>query len=413
MTFTDEIAFAWRYLRSRRKQGFISVISIFSFLGIMLGVATLIIVMAVMNGFHHELLGRILGINAHLNIAKFGSTMPLEQPLINKLSQTEGVKHVLPVAQGQVLAIANEQHQGVMIHGMSKESLTKKPLITDSITVGSLDDWGAGKLVVGVRLAEKLGVGIGKIITFISPKMTNTFLAPIPRMKDYEIVAIFDVGMIEYDSSSVFMTLADAQTFLKLGEQITSIEIEAHDANNLQPIKNQLQHVITSDYGITDWQQANSSFFNSLKVERNVMFLILSLIIMVAAFNIISGMVMLVNSKGKEIAILRTMGMGKATIMRIFLLCGAFIGVVGTLCGVLLGVGFAANIETIRGWLEAATGTELFSAEIYFLSTLPAKLVAKDVIKVVGMALILSLLATLYPAWRASKQDPVEGLRYE
>jgi len=200
---------------------------------------------------------------------------------------------------------------------------------------------------------------------------------------------------------------------LKLGQNITAIEVEGYDPKQLQPLIQGVQSVIPPEYALTDWQQANSSFFNSLKVERNVMFLILSLIIMVAAFNIISGMVMLVNSKAKEIAILRTMGMGKGSILRIFLLCGAFIGVLGTLCGFLLGVGFAANIETIRGWLENATGTELFNAEVYFLSTLPAKLIVSDVVKVVGMALILTLLATLYPAWRAAAQQPVDGLRYE
>jgi lipoprotein-releasing system permease protein len=404
---------AGRYLRPRRQEGFVSVIAAFSFLGIMLGVGTLIVVLAVMSGFRAELLSRVLGFNGHITVQAGPEGIAGFDQLVQRLRSLNGVVMVTPLVTGQVMVTANEVASGALVRGIRPDDLLARRAIADSVQAGALADLTKDQIAIGSRMAYRMGVGLGDRLQLISPKGTSTALGTVPRIKAYEVGAIFEVGMYEYDNSVIFMPLEAAQLYFQLDQRANELEVTVTDPDRVWGHRNAIAAAVGGAGRLVDWQQANASFFTALKVERNVMFLILSLIIMVAAFNIISGMIMLVKDKGRDIAILRTMGATRGAIMRIFFMSGAAIGVVGTLAGFLLGLGFAANIETIRQWLQVFTGTDLFSAEIYFLSHLPARIETGDVASVVAMGLALSLLATLYPAWRAARLDPVEALRYE
>ncbi len=407
---------AFRYLRPRRQEGFVSVIAIFSLLGIMLGVATLIIVMSVMNGFRAELLGRILGLNGHISVyAQSPGGLPNYDAIEKKIAETGNVTLVTPVVEGQVMASNNGRASGAIVRGVRAADLAKRPTIADNIVFGSLDDFkGEDTVIMGARLAMKLGVGVGDNVNLISPKGNVTAFGSVPRVRAYKVVGLFDIGMYEYDSGFIFMPLDAAQIYFRLPEKISHFEVMLEDPSRLSSSMNDLLSNLSGEHlRLVNWQQSNSSFFNALQVERNVMFLILTLIILVAAFNIISGMVMLVKDKGRDIAILRTMGATRSSVMRIFFLAGASIGVVGTLSGLILGVLFCLNIENIRQFIQSLTGADLFNAEIYFLSQLPADMDVSEVVLVCVMSLTLSFLATVYPAWRASRLDPVEALRYE
>jgi lipoprotein-releasing system permease protein len=405
---------AMRYLRARRKEGFISVIAGFSLLGIALGVATLIIVMSVMNGFRHELLGRILGLNGHLTMEAYQGPLPDYDRLTEELRQLPMVKMADPLVQGQAMVTVKDRAVGAVVRGMRPEDVKARAIFASNIKEGSLDRFhGEDVVIIGRRMAEGLGVGVGDQITLISPQSTATLIGLIPRIKAYEVVGIFEIGMSEYDSGFVFMPLEAAQLYFKMPGAASDIEITVDDPDRIAAAVDAIQAKIGGNYRFIDWQQANSSFFGAIQVERNVMFLILTLIIVVAAFNIISGQIMLVKDKGRDIAILRTMGATRGMIMRIFLLSGASIGVLGTGLGFGFGLAFADNIEQIRQWLQGLLHTRLFPEEIYFLSQLPAIVDPGEVTTVVVMSLTLSLLATLYPSWRAARLDPVEALRYE
>ena len=404
---------AIRYLRARRQEGFISVIAWFSLLGIALGVATLIIVMSVMNGFRAELLGRVLGLNGHVTVYSTSPTLSDFDTLAEKVAKLPGVKEATPIVEGQVMATGRGEAKGALVRGIRQDDLKVRQIMINGLRGGSYQDLKGNSVAVGARLARSLGLWVGDKITLISPKGNVTAFGTVPRMRAYKIAAVFDVGMYEYDSTFVYMPLPTAQKYFKTPGAVTYLEVMVDEPFKAPEMTVDIYQSAGGNVRVFDWQQTNKSFFDALQVERNVMFLILSLIIMVAAFNIISSLIMLVKDKGKDIAILRTMGATRGMIMRVFLISGASVGFIGTISGFVLGLAFCLNIETIRQALQSITGTDLFSAEIYFLSHLPAKVDSGEVISVLAMALGLSFLATLYPSWRAARIDPVEALRYE
>jgi lipoprotein-releasing system permease protein len=403
-----------RYLRSRRKEGFISVIAGFSFLGIMLGVATLIIVMAVMNGFRKELLDKILGLNGHLLV------QPLEQPLTDwevvaeRLSKIPGVRLAAPIVEGQALSSSPFNSAGVLVRGIRSADLTKLTSIANNLKQGTLEGFDTGQgLAIGRRLSDNLSVRAGDNITLVAPRGAVTPMGTTPRIKTYKVAAVFEIGMSEYDASIVFMPMPEAQLYFNRAGDVTAIEVYTDNPDRIDVFRRLVSAAAQRPIFMIDWRQRNATFFNALQVERNVMFLILTLIILVAALNIISGLIMLVKDKGRDIAILRTIGSTQGAIMRIFLITGSSIGIVGTIAGFLLGFLVCLNVESIRQFLSWLTRTELFSPELYFLSRLPAEMDVGETTAVVVMSLTLSLLATLYPSWRAARLDPVEALRYE
>jgi len=406
---------AWRYLRARRRETFISVIAGFSFTGIMLGVATLIIVMAVMNGFRAELLNRILGINGHLIMQPIDRPLDDYASLITRIDGISGVKFAIPVVEGQALVQGNiGAGTGALVRGLREEDLAKLKLVSDNIKQGTLQgfDQGGG-VAIGTRMAENLGLSIGDTLRVISPDGDVTPFGVNPRVKAYPIVAIFEIGMSEYDASIVMMPLSEAQLFFNQEGKVQSLEIFVDNPDKVDAMRAPVEEVAARQISMVDWRQRNQTFFSALQVERNVMFMILTLIVLVAALNIISGLIMLVKDKGRDIAILRTMGATRGAVMRIFLMTGAAIGVTGTLAGVVLGVVVCLNVERIRQFFSWLSGTTLFNPELYFLSTLPAKMDVGETFSVIAMALVLSFIATILPAWRAAKLDPVEALRYE
>jgi lipoprotein-releasing system permease protein len=403
-----------RYLRARRKEGFISVIAGFSFLGIMLGVATLIIVMAVMNGFRKELLGKILGLNGHLLV------QPLEAPLTDwevvsdRLSKVPGILLAAPLVEGQALASSPFQASGVLVRGVRVQDLKRLPSIANNIKQGTLDGFDEGQgVAIGRRLADQLSIRTGDNLTLVSPRGAVTPFGTTPRIKVYKVAAVFEIGMSEYDTAFVFMPLTEAQLYFNRSGDVTAIEVYTENPDRIDHFRRLVTAAAGRQIFMVDWRQRNATFFNALQVERNVMFLILTLIVLVAALNIISGLIMLVKDKGHDIAILRTIGATQGAVMRVFLITGASIGVIGTLTGFAVGTIICLNVESIRQFMSWLTNTELFSPELYFLSRLPAEMDAGETAAVVVMALTLSLLATLYPSWRAARLDPVEALRYE
>jgi lipoprotein-releasing system permease protein len=411
---TAERMVAWRYLKPTREEGFVSLVAAFAFLGIMLGVGTLIVVLAVMNGFRQELLDRILGVNGHAIVVAGPAGIDGWQELSGRILEAPGVRSVMPYVEGQVMASAGDVATGAVVRGVRPEDLGEREIFQGRVVQGSLDALARpDQAVIGSRMAARMGLTIGSTLSLISPKGAATAFGTVPRIKAFEVGGIFEVGMYEYDSTFIYIPLADAQAYFQLDGRVNAIDLMVADPEAVGGYRAGIERLLPAGARLIDWQQLNAHFFTALEVERNVMFLILTLIILVAAFNIITGLTMLVRSKGRDIAILRTIGASRPAIMRIFFLSGASIGVAGTLAGLVAGLLFALNVDSIRLVLEQLTGAELWSAEIRFLSALPSDVQTGDVVRIVGMGLALSFLATLYPAFRASRLDPVEALRYE
>ena len=410
---TFERMVAFRYLRARRQEGFISVIAIFSFLGIMLGVATLIIVMSVMNGFHAELLREILGLNGHLGVYSTQGGLKNFDALAERVKGVPGVVAVHPLIEGQVLANAQGRSLGALVRGMRESDVVSESLLSTHIRpLSARQEFSGDTIIVGSKLAASLGVRPGDQLTLLSPNGQATAFGNVPRVKAYRVAGTFEVGMYQYDSSLIFMPLEAAQIYFQKPDAVTSLQIFVDDPDRAHEIGFNLVQQLGAGFSVVDWQQSNA-LLGAVEIERNVMFIILSLIILVAAFNIISSMIMLVKDKTRDIAILRTMGATRGMVLRIFILSGASIGVVGTLAGFVLGIAFTTHIEEIREFLQRVLHVTLFNETIYFFTQIPAKIDPGEVGAVLGMAFGLSFLATLYPSWRAARLDPVEALRYE
>jgi lipoprotein-releasing system permease protein len=386
----------------------------FSFIGIMLGVATLIVVMAVMNGFRAQLIEKILGLNGHFIVQAMDSKLTDYDEVAARIARVPGVSSAIPLIEGQALASGVETSSGALVRGVRDEDLARVPGIAQGVKLGTLANFTeSGGLAIGSRLAASLGLALGDMLTLVSPRGNVTPLGVTPRIKAYPVVAIFEIGMTEYDSSFIFMPFDEAQIYFNQEGQATAIEIYLANADDIDRLRPAIEQAAERQVLLGDWRQRNATFFSALQVERNVMFLILTLIILIAALNIISGLTMLVKDKGHSIAILRTMGATRGAIMRIFFITGSSIGTVGTLAGFILGVVICLNVESIRQFISWLTQTDVFSPELYFLSQLPADMNSGETTAVIVMSLGLSYLATLYPAWRAARLDPVEALRYE
>ncbi|HEY8581120.1 MAG TPA: lipoprotein-releasing ABC transporter permease subunit [Beijerinckiaceae bacterium] len=405
---------ALRYLRARRAQGFVSVIAGFSFLGISLGVATLIVVMSVMNGFHIELMSKIIGINGHVFLQ--GAETPLNDydAVTDRIAKTPGVKVALPIVESAAGVSSPYQQAGALVRGVREQDIKRLPGIADNVKLGTLEGFDTAEgVAIGQKLAENLSVRIGDRVTILTARGAQTPFGIAPRIKSYPVVAIFQIGVSEFDGIFVFMPFEEAQAFFNKEGEASLIEAFVDNPERMDEMRKRLDASVQRPMIMTDWRERNRSFFEALKVERTVMFFILTLIVLVAALNIISGLTMLVKDKGRAIAILRTMGATRGAILRVFLITGSAIGVCGTIAGFALGLLVAKNLESIRQGLNTLLGLNLFDPNFYFLSRLPSVVVVSDVVLIVSLALGLSLVATIFPAWRAAKLDPVEALRYE
>jgi lipoprotein-releasing system permease protein len=427
---------AFRYLRARREEGFISVIASFSLVGITLGVGTLIVVMAVMNGFRVEMLRQMSGISGQLGIQGTRDGLDVTPELLARVRAVPGVVTATATAEGQVMAVAGDRVRGVILRGMSPDDFRARVPLAAAIDgpPGTREryrglcrsdddkpiDWGTLKgfgddfsVAVGRRLADLMGLKVGDRLQLVSPVSVATPLGVMPRSVSAQVAAVFCAGMYDYDANFVYAPLVDVQRLLNLGTKVTGIEVFVKDGAPLSDTRRLVTQAVGSQGWVFDWFQANVSFFVAVQAQTNVMFLVLTLIVLVAAFNIVSSLVMLVRTKTADIAILRTMGASRGAILRVFLIDGLAIGGSGTIIGVVLGLAFARNIEAIRQWLQHTFGLVLFDETLYLLAEMPSHIEWMEVAVIAGMALVFALMASLYPAFRASRLDPVEGLRRE
>ncbi len=418
MLFSYELWIAYRYLRARREDGFISIVSWFSLIGISLGVATLIIVMSVMNGFREELLSRIIGLNGHATLYIKEKSENFNVEKIEKiLLEFDEVVDIVPLVESTVMITFKGKSRGVVVRGLSIKDIKENTLLEQSINNITLNKFNEqNTIIIGERLAASLHLKIGDDVTIISPSGLNTPFGNAPMAKKFIFAGTFNLGMYEYDSSVLFMKINNLRDFMGYRKNhIDNIELFYNNPEDSDLISYKIREILDSiglSNVVVPWTSRHAQLFSALEVERNVMFIILTLIILVAAFNIISSMIMLVRDKESSISILRTIGISENSILRIFIVVGASIGVMGTIIGFIIGLLFTSNIQKIQNLLESITGSDLFAAEIYFLSKLPAKIDFYEVSLVVLFALVLSLLATLYPAWRASRIDPIKVLRH-
>ncbi len=414
-----ERAVAGRYLRARRQDAGVALISILAFLGIGAAVMVLIIVMSVMNGFRTELLDKILGFNGHMYVVGEAALSDTNRPAVVKaIRAVPGVAQVTPMTEGQVMIVGRGQAGGAIVRGVSLPDLKAMKLVSDNIKVGSLDGYGQGEyggdiILLGQRLALQLGVGPGDAVTIVAPSSSSSAFGMSANQKDYTVGGLFSVGMSEYDQAFAYMPLEQAQLFFGKEGYVDVLEIKLADPDAVGDLKPLVRQAAGPGASVSDWTEKNQSFFNALQVERTVMRVILFCIVVIAAINIISGLIMLVKNKGRDIGILRTMGATKGSILRIFFMAGASVGVAGTLFGLIIGVLFCLNIQHIQGAVERVTGTSVFNADVYFLTHIPARIEWPEVGLIVGVSLLVSFLATLPPALRAASLDPVEALRYE
>ncbi len=408
---------AGRYLRARKGERFVSIIAIFSLIGIALGVATLIVVTSVMSGFQIELVSRILGVNGHITIEAYaGQRLDNYQPLITQIRGIKDVESATPVLDGQaLLSTEGGGARGGLVRGIGLEDLRALHSISDHIIAGSLANFtGDDAIVVGVGLASTYRLRVGDPLTVISPEGAATAFGTIPRVRAYKVVAVFDAGLSDYNNNVVFLPLAAAQVFFQKPNAVTGVEIRLHDADRVNVVGNELAPMLQGrQVYARDWRHANDTIIGVLQVQKDTMFIVLGMIVLVAAFNVVSSLIMLVKDKRADIAVLRTIGASSFAVLRIFLMCGAFVGVSGTVIGTVIGVVFCHYIAAIQHFVERITGGQVFDASVFMLTALPNTIDWGDVIRVVALGLILSLLATLYPSWRAARTDPVEALRHE
>ena len=402
---------AFRYLKPKRKEGFLKIISIFSFLGIALGVAVLIIVMSVMNGFRTELIDKILGFNAHIIIKPYEKK--IESQNLNELNSLSNIiEKTMFSFNGEGILINKDETKGILVRGYLKNDLKKINLLQKGIFEGSLENFNKNTISIGKDLAISLDLKVDDKITLMSSAGIQTIIGSLPKQESFTISSIFNSGFAEFDQNVIFMPVEDAISFFEASDDDLFLEIYLKKPEHVEEAKKKIQNLF-SDYFVYSWADLNKSFFGALKVERNVMFIILSLIIVVAAFNIISGLTILVKNKTKEIAILRTLGVSQKSIAKIFFLVGFSIGFFATLTGVLLGVLFSHNIEKIRSLLSDLFNISLFPEEIYFLSKMPSEIDLNSILIITLCSLAITALVSIFPSYSASKLDPIKALKYE
>ncbi len=413
MSYKFAIKVAIRYFIAKKNERLVSFIAKFSLLGVAIGVAALIVVMAVMNGFRIELSKNIVGLNSDITITSVNKSIADPTEVIGTLSKFKFVKNVIPTVVGHGLAIGPRASLGVVIKGMNLADVISRPQISQNVSFGRLVEFNdKGNIVIGAELAANLGVGVGDYVKLVSAQMISTAFGSLPRTKDFRVAAVFSSGVYDFDIGTVLMPIESALAFLSL-HNVNIIEVSTNDSDNAIELSKIISQELDEDLRVSNWQTQFSQIFNALKIERIAMMTILSLIVLVAAFNIISSLFMLVKDKTHDIAILRTMGASKRDIMAIFVMNGMMIGFIGTFIGVVLGAGFAYNIDSIKGFLETLTGVQIFEAALYLLYHLPAKIEVLDVVIISSISLLLCFLASIYPSYRAAKIDPVEAMRYE